>query len=100
MPTRQCGPTLAHVRDGGERIFGAGALPTFWMVPSDDLVGDGVEVISHILGPGGGIENVAVDALDEPGFPPDRLGTDGVPGNAAMRELTGLDLKQIVREGK
>ncbi len=51
-------------------------------MPRDDLVCDGVEIVSRVLRLSGGIQHIVVDALDQPGFPADRLGAHGVPGMA------------------
>src|SRR5271165_2389435 len=51
-------------------------------ISCDDLVGDGVEILSDVLRLFCSIQNIVVDALDQPGFPSGRLGSDGVPGVA------------------
>jgi hypothetical protein len=48
------------------------ALPMRWTMPYDDLVGDDVEILPHVLGLGSSVKDVVVDALNQSGFPTSR----------------------------
>jgi hypothetical protein len=54
----------------------------FLPISCDDVVRDGLEILSHVLRLGCSIQDIVVDALNQPGFPPGRLSSDGIPGVA------------------
>jgi hypothetical protein len=48
----------------GVEASGAGRLPMTMTMSCDDLVGDGVEILSYVLGLRSGIQDIVVDTLD------------------------------------